>query len=418
MSDTIFVSNSRPQPPKLGLSYAFLKTLILLTASLFLTLGVARAADTDEEYLKIFNLIEQGDTLQKNGDPGKALVKYREAEVALKSFRRDNPSWNPKLLTFRWNDLGSKIAVAQDAAPAASTSAAPVSASRPATPNVKAPAAANGSQVKLLQAGAEPRKALRLAPKAGDQQTLGITMKMGMDLKMGEMEMPAMKIPPISMDMTVAIKEVSPTGDISYEMVMGEATMGEDPDASPEIAEAMKTSLGGVKGMTGTCKVSNRGINLGVEMKASSGANAQMQQALDQVKDSMDRVSSPLPEEAVGPGAKWESGTTVKSQGMTIKQTATYELVSFEGGRATIKTTITQNAANQKISNPSMAGIKVDVTKMTSTGGGSATWDLSKILPMEATIDLKSDMAMGIPTGGEQQNMTMKMDMNLRLQSR
>jgi hypothetical protein len=417
MSNTM-PSGSGIQAPSTKLVVRFLPILILICASLFLAMGLARAADTDEEYLKIFNLMEQGDTLQKNGDPGKALVKYREAEVALKSFRRDNPTWNPKLVSYRWNDLASKIAVAQDAAPAAGANPGLGASASQAAPAVKAPAAPGGSAVKLLQAGAEPRKVLRLAPKAGDQQTLGMTMKMGIEIKMGEMEMPAMKIPPISMDMTVSIKEVSAGGDISYEMVMGEASLGEDADSSPEIIAAMKGSLDGVKGMTGTAKMSNRGINLGSQMKAPSSANEQMRQALDQVKDSMDRVSAPLPEEAVGVGARWESGTTVKAQGMNLKQVATYELVSLEGDRVVIKSTINQNAANQKISNPSMPGLKVDVSKMTGKGGGSATWELSKILPVQGNIDLKSETNMGVPVGGEQQTMSMNMDMSLQMQSK
>jgi hypothetical protein len=278
---------------------------------------------------------------------------------------------------------------------------------------VKPAATTTAPQLKLLQAGSEPRKVLRLAPKAGDKQTMGLTMKMGIEMKMGEMEVPAMNIPAISMDMIVTIKEVSSTGDITYDMNMGEATMEEDPNASEQVAAAMKGSLDSFKGMSGTCRMSSRGISLGADMKAPDGANAQVRQTIDQMKDSMDRISAPLPEEAVGPGARWEAKTTVKSQGMTINQAATYELVSIEGDRVTIKSTITQNAANQKISNPSMPGMKVEVAKMNSKGGGNATWELSRILPVEGT-----EMTMGVPTGGEQQTMNMNMDMSLKLQSK
>jgi len=397
-----------------------LRVLVLAAISLVLTLGTVLAADTDEEYLKIFNTIEQADTLLKTGDSTRALVKYREAAEALKSFRHDNPGWNPKLVNYRWNDLASKIAVAQDAA--ASGGAKPAAASTADAPKttiaVKPAATTTAPQLKLLQAGSEPRKVLRLAPKAGDKQTMGLTMKMGIEMKMGEMEVPAMNIPAISMDMIVTIKEVSSTGDITYDMNMGEATMEEDPNASEQVAAAMKGSLDSFKGMSGTCRMSSRGISLGADMKAPDGANPQVRQTIDQMKDSMDRISAPLPEEAVGPGARWEAKTTVKSQGMTINQAATYELVSIEGDRVTIKSTITQNAANQKISNPSMPGMKVEVAKMNSKGGGNATWELSRILPVEGTMDVKSEMTMGVPTGGEQQTMNMNMDMSLKLQSK
>jgi hypothetical protein len=60
----------------------------------------------------------------------------------------------------------------------------------------------------------------------------------------------------------------------------------------------------------------------------------------------------------------------------------------------------------------------VDVIKMTSKGGGSATWELSKILPVAGNIDLKSEMVMGVPAAGEQQTMSMNMDMSLQMQSK
>lgn len=418
MSTFRFTVGSASLSQKKSAWRCFLRLFSLSAISLLLMLSAAQAADKDEAYLKIFNLIEQADTFQKTGDASRALVKYHEAAEALKNFRRENPAWNPKLVNYRWNDLISKIAVAQDAAAGKSSQPATEKPADQADTTVKPAADSGTTQVKLLQAGAEPRKVLRLAPKVGDTQTMALTMKMGMEMKMAEMEMPAMKIPPMHMDMNVKIKEVSDAGDITYELSMGDAKMDDDPDASPEIAKAMEAAMAGLKDMSGTVKLSNRGIALDLDWKTPNGANAQVQQTIDQMKDSMSHLTAPLPEDAVGVGAKWESTGTVKSQGMSLKQTATYELLSLEGDRVTIKTAITQSAANQKISNPSMPGLKVDVSKMTSKGSGKTTLDLSRILPQEGTMDLKTEMAMGIAVGGEKQTMTMKMDIGLQMESK
>jgi hypothetical protein len=401
--------------------FGILRVVALVAVFTVLSLAAVQAADKDEEYLKIFNLIEQGDLLQKNGDPSRAVVKYREAEAALKNFRRDNPGWNPKLVTYRWNDLASKIAVAQDAAasgvarPAATGPATAASTAATAKP----PAAAAGApRINLLDAGAEPRKLLRLTPKPGDTQTMGLTLKMGIKMKMGEMEMPPMNLPAISTDTTATVKEVSPTGDITYETTVSEASVADDADAEDQVLEAMKGALNSVKGMSGTGTMSSRGINLTTNMKAPDTANPQVRQTIDQMQESMDRVAAHLPEEAVGVGAKWESRTTPVSQGMTINQTGTYELVAIEGDRITLKIGLTQTAANQKISNPSMPGMKVDVVKMSSKGAGKTILDLSKILPIEAALDIKTEMTMGVATGGQQQNMDMNMDMNLKMEGK
>jgi len=82
-------------------------------------------------------------------------------------------------------------------------------------------------------------------------------------------------------------------------------------------------------------------------------------------------VAVQLPEEAVGPGAKWEVKMPVHSQGMTIAQTTSYELLSLEAERLTVTNTVSQSASNQKIQSPVMPGLKVDLTKMTGTGTGN-----------------------------------------------
>src|SRR5437867_11002112 len=105
------------------------------------------------------------------------------------------------------------------------------------------------------------------------------------------------------------------------------------------------------------------------------------------MKDAVSTLSIPLPEEAIGPGAKWEVKLPVKSGGMTISQTATYQLASLEGERLAIHSSIAQQATSQKVQNPAMPGLKLDLNKMTGTGKGDLTCDLTQLLPPEATVD-------------------------------
>src|ERR1035437_4195643 len=106
---------------------------------------------------------------------------------------------------------------------------------------------------------------------------------------------------------------------------------------------------------------------------------------MDQMKSFVTQLVAPLPEEAVGPGAKWEVKMPIKTQGMTIDQTVTYEVASLEGERLTTKSTVVQHAANQKIQNPAMAGLKMDLTKMIGNGTGESTSDLAPTLPEAGT---------------------------------
>jgi hypothetical protein len=182
----------------------------------------------------------------------------------------------------------------------------------------------------------------------------------------------------------------------------------------------MRNALAGAKGLSGKGVISNRGINRGTDIKAPQGADPQVSQLVEQMKETMSHVTTPFPEEPVGTGAKWEVKMPIKSQGVTLSQTETFELASVEDDRATAKTTVAQTASNQKIPNPIMPGTKVDLNRMTGTGTGEVTLDLAHILPPEATGDFHSDMEMSVTAsnGSQKQNMKMKMDLNLHLESK
>jgi hypothetical protein len=359
-----------------------------------LLLGVwpAWADGPDDEYLQIYGLIQTADELNADGKAAPAKAKYLEAKAALTSFQTNYPYWNVKLVSYRLNYLAQKVA---EGSTQTST-----------------------TQVKLLEPGAEPRKVLRLHPKPGDKQTLDLTVKMAMESKVGEMETPATKLPAIKMTLETTVKIVADNGDITYEMVMGDLTVSEEPGVAPMVAEAMKSAFTGVKGLSGSGTISSRGLSKGFEFKAAPDGNPQARQVVDQMKDAFSELAALLPEEAVGTGAKWEVKMPLKTQGMTIDQTASYEVVSLEGENFKTKSTIVQQAANQKIQNPAMPGIKVDLTKMTGTGSSERTFDLGKLLPTAGTGKVHTDTAMAMNMGGQKQPMTMKMDMDVRFEAK
>ena len=92
--------------------------------------------------------------------------------------------------------------------------------------------------------------------------------------------------------------------------------------------------------------------------------------------------------------------------------------MAIEGDRITLRTTLTQNAANQKIQNPAMPGLKVDLNKMTGAGTGSSTYDLTHILPVTGKLDENIGINMGMNVGQQKQAMDMKMDVSVTLESK
>jgi hypothetical protein len=155
-----------------------------------------------------------------------------------------------------------------------------------------------------------------------------------------------------------------------------------------------------------------------MQMKLPANANPQLSQMMDQFKDSFSSSSTPFPDEAVGTGAKWEYNTKIKSQGMTMNQAITSELASLDGNHLTLNNTITQNADHQKIQNSSMPGMKMDLTKITGSGSGTSTFDLTSFMPSTLTLDEKFEMLMDMDMGKQKQSMNMNMTVNVTLESK
>jgi tetratricopeptide (TPR) repeat protein len=106
--------------------------LVLLGAALV----SAPAQNLDDEYVQIFNLIQEADGLS-SVHPSQALAKYLEAQKGLQQLRSGSPDWNPSVVAFRLNYVTSKIAAISPQASIAGTnveSAAKVSGVVPAAP--------------------------------------------------------------------------------------------------------------------------------------------------------------------------------------------------------------------------------------------------------------------------------------------
>jgi hypothetical protein len=377
---------------------------VLLALALLTTLCPARAQEADDQYLSIFNVIRRADELSTN-HPAVAVAKFKEAESYLYQFESVYPHWHPDVISLRKNYLARRISELSD------TNAAP---SAP----VAAPAGSSALQITLIDAGAEPRAVLRLHPKAGDKQTLGMTVKMAMTTQMGETPMPEMKLPVMKITMETTAKDVAANGDITFQTVFEEATVEDQPEVAPMVAGAMKGTLEKLKGLTATGTMSSRGVNMGMEMQLPADADPQLRQTMSQMKDSLSGMCSPLPDEAVGAGAHWEVKMPIKSQGMTIDQTMDYQVLSIDGDQVTLTNALTQSAVNQKIQNPAMPSLNASLTKMTGSGTASSTLDLAHLLPVAGEVNLHSDMAMAIDMAGQKQNMTMKMDVDMRLEQK
>jgi len=382
----------------------------LVVVSLFGSLLTARAEEPDAKYMRSYYAVEKADALAKKGQTDEAKAKYLEAQAVLRDIKAISPTWNSKAVSYRLSYVIERIETLSKP-----PTALEVEGSGDTKKGVGLGAQPQGVDVKLLSAGNEPRKALRLAPKAGETQKATMTLQMSMGMGGGG---ELMKIPAIRIAFDVETKSVTADGDISNETRIEDVTLDEASGGAPQLAEAMKATLGTVKGMVIANTLSDRGATKKVEVKFPPGADPGARQSMEQMKESFLNAQVVLPEEPVGPDAKWEVKQKIKTQGMTIDQKVTNHLIATDGNVLTIESSIEQSAANQKVANPAMPQLKVDLTKLTGMSKGQVTVDLSKVLPTAATIDGGAEMLMTTGSGAQAASMTMKTEANIKIESK
>ena len=96
-----------------------MKHLFALLTLLVAGVVAVHGQSTEDQYVRIYNLIQQADALSLSGKPDLALPKYLEAQTSLQRIHKFNPAWQPKVVSFRLRYLEEKISDIPNAKPAA-----------------------------------------------------------------------------------------------------------------------------------------------------------------------------------------------------------------------------------------------------------------------------------------------------------
>ena len=274
------------------------------------------------------------------------------------------------------------------------------------------PAAGQPAIVTLVSPGAAPRAALRYKVAPTFKSRLDMVMTMGMNMDMGGMQMP-MNMPSMKMSADVAVSGVSPTGDITYDLVFADLTI--DPTgADPNMVAAMQGAMPSMKGMKGTAVVSARGVQKSLKMDTGT-VNPAMQQQMQQMSSSLENMSLPFPEEPVGVGAKWEVKQAQSAGGMRQFQKISVELTAVTGNLITLAVKTEQTAPPQPVNNPALPpGATMSLVTLTGAGTGTMKIQLDSLVPT-SEMNAKTSTVMDMSMSGQQQRMSMDLTMKVTI---
>ncbi|GAB4343810.1 MAG: hypothetical protein Fur0042_07090 [Cyanophyceae cyanobacterium] len=256
---------------------------------------------------------------------------------------------------------------------------------RPETAAPPAVRAAGNWRTELIDIGQAPYQELRLRPSPGDHQTMTARTSLKGTMVINGETTNAPALPEIEMALSALVERVEPNGDIQYTLEydnLGVVAGTGGETLSPELFEA---AFAPFKGLKFRILSSDRGQVKSVEMVSDTALDPMASQMLDQLFQSLDTLSAPFPEEAVGTGARWRVEGTLDMGGMVLNQTVDFELQTLEEDYGILAMTLEQ-------------GGTVGASRLTSSGSGSLTLVWDRILPSMAMLVLN---ATSVIDGGE-----------------
>lgn len=263
--------------------------------------------------------------------------------------------------------------------------------------------------VTLLEAGAEPRRELRCQTTDGAEQIVEMRQKVSSTTSMNGMVMPMPAMPTIVMTMRAAVLEITPDDHIRFETKITDAK-AEGNMSNPMLQPFVQ----GVKqaiGTTTTSVFTRRGEVVKTEMDQAEG--------LPGVGETFATMTVQWPEEAVGVGAKWKSVGKITTNGLSIEQTAEFELVKMEGDRIELKLSMMQTAKEQALNMPGMPpDAKATVKKLEGKGEGSMVVDLAFAMPLKATMKTSQKMDMEMLAQGMAMDMSQTTNVEVEVTGR
>lgn len=246
--------------------------------------------------------------------------------------------------------------------------------------------------IELLHIGAQPRQILRLQPALHSQQQSVMTFDVGGTMTTSGVTQSLPNTPTSTMVLETDVTQIDDQGNRYIEFEYTDISLGESSDLPAEAMEAMRSQLSQLEGLAGRWVINEQGYLTDFAMTPPESMEGLMGQQLQQMVDSIQQMSAPFPAEAIGIGAQWQLPYSTSINGMALDGVATYELVSIDGDRITLATTIDQNGVAGALSAlglPEM--LDINIQELNASGQGILEMDLTAVMPIYSDMSMMSN---------------------------
>ena len=271
-------------------------------------------------------------------------------------------------------------------------------------------------QVEVLDAGNEPRRALRLVLHKGDTFERVMSMRMDARVAMNGEKSPDIPTPTISMVVRGRINETDEAGNASYDAEFGEITI-EGENLSPEMQAMFRAQLADIVGTRVSARISPRGIQSQAKVETRS-INPQFLAMMESTRQSISQMSIPFPEEAIGVNGRWAVATEMKMNGLPLRQRYVYHVVAVSETDAVLRITAEQALATPDAKMENLpAGVEGVARSLTGAYTGRSRVGFNDVMPRAVSISGVSRAEMEMTAAGQKMPMAATYNVLMRLRT-
>lgn len=247
-------------------------------------------------------------------------------------------------------------------------------------------------RVIVLDKGAEPREALayRLAP--GTKRTTKLALDLAMAMGPPGAEPRLMRMPQTETELEITTERAGEDGSATVRAtVVAVRLAATDPSQAAAVSSSQGT-LEKLQGIDLTMTIDSHGSRTDVSFGEGAKPSAEVAKVIEQLRQTLTNVLTPLPEEAVGAGARWLVVERVGAPSDVI-QLRTVTLKKREGSRAELSVSVDQIAASPRLGPAAVAAAgSPTIASLETSGLSSFAIDFGHVCPDKGESEVKTIM--------------------------
>jgi hypothetical protein len=268
-------------------------------------------------------------------------------------------------------------------------------------------------EVAVVKQGAEPLEPLRLAPPVGSSEQVAMTITQS--IQQSGISSEQVNVPPIRATIAASLPDTTPNGDlhITFSYPSFEALKGNRSTAASR--RTVDRALEGFQGLAGDMTITPQGAVVDSRLDLRTDVDPTVAQVLGQLTDQLRNLTVPLPEPAVGVGARWRVTTELTLNGIKARQVYEYTLRKRDGPRLELDVRGTQTARPQPVETGQQSGVNLRVTKFKTTFRGAVTLDLTRMLVASSRVTGDSNQTFRVDAGDEGGTLDQHIDLTVAI---